>query len=292
LASEINDRLIEMKVNIEKALINGEKNDGSQTPYIRKMDGILSFATDAQTVRGKALDETYFKQTTKKLWDAGLPSQNYYCLVNADLKETIDGLYEQKYNYVAQESLFGLVTRTVQTNYGTVSIILNRHMPTDKLVIFAPEYFRVSYLRKPFYEVLGKTGDFIQGEVIAELTLKCLNQKAIAVFEIDVVAPEYVSATINSTKKNVTLTFSENIENALTDLATLKTKVTVATDGTTFSALASGDKVDIVNGKMLINFASALSTATNLIKIAGDSLQDSAGNKIGETVTDAIDASA
>jgi hypothetical protein len=290
-ASEINDRLTEMKVSIEKQLINGQKNDGSSAPYIRKMDGIMSFALDAQTVKGKVLDETCFKKTVKKLWDAGLPSANYYCLLNADLKETIDALYDQKYHYVAQESLFGLVARTIQTNYGNVTLILNRHMPTDKLVIFAPEYFRVSYLRKPFYEMLGRTGDFIQGEVIAELTLKCLNQKAIAVFAIDTTAPTLTSATLDEDKKIVTLTFSESIENALADIATLKTKVTLATDCTTFSALAAGDKVDITNGKVVVTFTSALSTATNKIKIAADSLKDVAGNKLAEVVTGAIDAS-
>lgn len=290
-ASEINDRLTEMKVSIEKQLINGQKNDGSSAPYIRKMDGIMSFALDAQTVKGKALDETYFKQTVKKLWDAGLPSANYYCLLNADFKETIDGIYDQKYHYVAQESLFGIVTRTIQTNYGNVTLILNRHMPTDKLVIFSPEYLKVSYLRKPFHEMLGKTGDFVQGEVIAELTLKCLNQKAIAVFAIDTAAPTLTSATLDEDKKIVTLTFSEPIINALADVATLKTKVTVATNGTEFSALGASDTVAVTNGKVVVTFASALSTATNKIKIAADSLKDSAGNKNAEIITGAINAS-
>ena len=291
LASEINDRLIEMKVNIEKALINGTKTDGSEAPNVRKMGGILEFVLPAQTVKGQTLTETYFKATVKKLWDAGLPSANYYCLLNADLKETLDGLYDEKYSYIAQESLFGLVTRIIQTNYGNVILILNRHMPIDKLVIFAPEYLKISNLRKPFYEILGKTGDFIQGEVIAEITLKCLNQKAIAVFEIDTVVPTYLSATLDTGKKIVTLALSENVVNAGT-LAALKAKVTIATDGTNFSALGASDTVAVTNGKLVVTFNSVLSTATNKIKVGADALADSAGNKNAEFTTGAIDATA
>jgi len=56
-------------------------------------------------------------------------------------------------------------------------------MPTNKLVVFNPAFFRVTYLRKPFFEMLAKTGDSVKGQVITEATLKCYNRKAIAVFE-------------------------------------------------------------------------------------------------------------
>lgn len=181
-SEEVNDRLIEMKVNIEKKLISGIRNDGSLTPFVRKMDGILSFALAEQTETDTVLNEVNFKATVKNLWDAGLSSGNYIGMCNADLKEAIDTIYDTKYSYIAQENLFGINVRTIQTNYGNVSLILNRHMPVDQLMIFDPSYFKVSYLRKPFFEMLAKTGDSISGQVIAELTLKCFNQKALAVF--------------------------------------------------------------------------------------------------------------
>ncbi|MDD4400198.1 MAG: DUF5309 domain-containing protein [Dysgonamonadaceae bacterium] len=290
-ASEINDRLTEMKVVCEKKLITGEKNDGSSNPFIRKMDGLLSFALEENTVRGVTLTETYLKNTIKKLWDAGLGTGNYYCLLNADMKETVDAIFEDKYSYIAQESLFGLVTRTYQSNYGNVTFLLDRHMPSDKLVVFDASYFKVSYLRKPFFEMLGKTGDNTKGQVITEVTLKCLNQKALAVFEMDIVSPELVSATLNTGKKVVTITMSEPIANATADLTALKAKVTVATDGTTFAALGATDGVAITSGKLVVTFNSVLSTSTNKIKVGADAIKDSAGNKNAEITTGAIDAS-
>ncbi len=181
LNSEIQDRLIEMKINVEKKLISGTRNDGSATPFVRKMDGLMAFALTDNTVSNASLTEVKFKETVKKLWTNGLGG-DFIGMMNADLKETIDGIYDGKYSYIAQESLFGLVTRTIQTNYGNVTLVLNRHMPVDKIAIFDPAYFRVTYLRKPFFETLAKTGDSVKGQVITECTLKCMNQKALAVF--------------------------------------------------------------------------------------------------------------
>lgn len=290
-AEEINDRLIEMKVNIENKLINGTRNDGSASPYVRKMDGLLAFALPEHTVKNATVTETKIKETVKKLWDAGMTSGTYIAMVNADLKEDIDALYDGKYSYIAQESLFGLIVSSIQTNYGTIKLVLNRHMPTDKIVIFDPSYLKMEYLRAPQFELLAKTGDSVSGHVIGEMTLKMLNQKAIAVFEIDVVAPTFTSAAIDATNKIVTLTFSESVVNATASITALKAKVTVATDGTTFAALGATDSVKISDGKLVVTFNSALSTATNKIKIAGDALKDSAGNKNAEFTTDAIDAS-
>lgn len=183
-SEEVNDRLTEMKINVEKKLVNGIKDDGSASPYVRKMDGILSFALAGQTVQAAAaIDETNFKATVRKLWDAGLSTGEYIGMCNADMKEDIDAIYDAKYSYIAQEELFGLVVRRIQTNYGNVLLVLNRHMPAKKLVVFNPNFFRVTYLRKPFFEMLAKTGDSVKGQVITEATLKCYNRKAIAVYE-------------------------------------------------------------------------------------------------------------
>jgi len=291
-AEEINDRLIEMKVNIENKLINGTRNDGSASPYVRKMDGLLAFALPENIVKSPAITEPKIKETVKKLWDAGMSSGTYIAMVNADLKEDIDALYANKYSYIAQESLFGLIVSSIQTNYGTIKLVLNRHMPIDKMVIFDPSYLKMEYLRAPQFELLAKTGDSVSGHIIGEMTLKMLNQKAIAVFEIDTVAPTFTSVAIDDTKKIATITMSEKVSNATADLTALKAKVTLASDGTTFGALVSGDKVAITNGKLVVTFASALSTATNKIKISADALKDSAGNKNAEFTTGAIDATA
>lgn len=182
MASEVNDRLIEMKVAVEKSLLKGVKKDGSITPFIRKMAGLQSFVPETNKTKGATLTEKIFKDTVKKLWENGLGSNEFYALVNAELKEAIDTFYENKYNYVAQESKFGLVVTQINTNYGLVNLILDRHMDADKIIVFDPSFLEVSFLRNPQFEALGKTGDSEKAQVVTEASLKVLNEKAVAMY--------------------------------------------------------------------------------------------------------------
>ena len=122
-----------------------------------------------------------FKAVVKKLWDAGLGSNEFYCFVNADFKEIIDGFYANQINYNMPMDTFGFVANKVITNYGIVNVVLNRHMPVDKILVVDPAYLRLVYLRKPAFEMLAKDGDYIKGMVITECSLKVLNSKAVAV---------------------------------------------------------------------------------------------------------------
>ncbi len=182
--SEMADRLVELKVNLEKALTNGVKNDGSATPFKRRMDGIFNFVDAGNKITNASLTEDEFKATVKKLWDNGLGSNGYVCLANADLKEVIDGFYQTQYNYNAPQGEFGLVANSINTNYGNVSLMLDRHIPESTLIVFDPNYVRLGFLRTPFSEVLAKTGDNVKGQVLAEATIKVLNSKALATFTI------------------------------------------------------------------------------------------------------------
>lgn len=182
LAEELNDRLIEMKINMEKAFLNGVKSDGSDDG-IRKMQGLINFVPAANKVN-RVFGEDAFKATVRKLWENGLATGNYVALVNADLKEQIDALYKDQYNYIAQEDKFGLVANKINTNYGVVNLVLDRHMPVDQICVFDPAFVRIAFLRQPTFEPLAKTGDSIKAQVIAEPTLKVLNQKAVALYTV------------------------------------------------------------------------------------------------------------
>lgn len=182
-ASEINDRLTEVKVNIEKKVLAPTNyNDGSTEPFIRRMKSIFEQVDPANVVDiTTAPTQADFKAVVKKLWDAGLGSNEFYCFVNADFKEIIDGFYANQINYNMPMDTFGFVANKVITNYGVVNVVLNRHMPVDKILVVDPAYLRLVYLRKPAFEMLAKDGDNLKGMVITECSLKVLNSKAVAV---------------------------------------------------------------------------------------------------------------
>jgi Family of unknown function (DUF5309) len=185
LSEEVNDRLLELKINLERALINSLKDSG-EVSGIRKMSGLIEFAdqTNAVNVTGEVTEDT-IKQVMRNLWNQDLAEGNYYALVNADIKEQIDAIYKDRYNYNHVTTNFGLLADSVNTNYGTVNLVLSKHVPADKAVFFNDQYIDLVSLRDAHFEPLAKTGDSVKGQVIGEYTLKVASPKGVAVVTVE-----------------------------------------------------------------------------------------------------------
>lgn len=184
-AAEINDRLLELKINMEKKFINGLKADGSVAPYKRQLSGLIEFAdaSNAVAVTGVITEENV-KEAMRNLWNQDLAEGTVYALINADLKEQIDAIYADKYGYQHVTTDFGLVAESINTNYGRVHFVLSKHVPADKVVFFNDSYVDIANLRDAHFEPLAKTGDSVKGQVIAESTLKVGTRKAVAVMTV------------------------------------------------------------------------------------------------------------
>jgi len=180
---EIADRLLELKMKLEQVLINGLKKDGSTTPFIRQMSGLIEFADSTNAKSGTDV-EALIKDGMRQLWDNKLTGGTYYAFVNADVKETIDGIYKDKYSYQHKETNFGLLVETINTNYGVVNVVLSRDIPADKIVLFNDAYVNMAALREAHFEALAKTGDSTKGHVVGEYTLKVGSPKAVAVLTV------------------------------------------------------------------------------------------------------------
>lgn len=185
LAEEVNDRLLELKINMEKKFINGLRNDGSTAPFKRQLSGLIEFADPSNAVSVKdTVTEDTIKQIMRNLWNQDLAEGTYYALVNADIKEQIDSIYKDKYGYNHVTTNFGLVVDSINTNYGIVNFVLSKHVPADKIVVFNDSYVDLAYLREPHFEPLAKTGDNVKGQVIAEATLKVASPKGVGVVTV------------------------------------------------------------------------------------------------------------
>ena len=184
-AEEVNDRLLELKINMEKKFINGLKADGSVTPFKRQLSGLIEFAdaTNAVSATGTVTEDTV-KEVMRNLWNQDLAEGTVYAFVNADIKEQIDAIYKDRYGYSHVTTNFGLLVDSINTNYGTVHFVLSKHVPADKMVVFNDSYVDLAYLREPHFEPLAKTGDNVKGQVIAEATLKVGSPKGVAVVTV------------------------------------------------------------------------------------------------------------
>lgn len=177
---EISMRLLELKMNLEKTLVNGLKDDGSVTG-IRKMSGLIEFAdaNNAVTVENDAVGA--IKQGMKKLWDNNINGGEFYYFTNASVKEALDEAFKDKYSYQHKTTNFGLVVDSVNTAYGTVNVVLSKYIPEGKGVLFNDAFIDLVYLRKPHFVQLATDGDYKKGHVICEATLKVGTPKAVVV---------------------------------------------------------------------------------------------------------------
>lgn len=184
-AQEINDRLAELKIAIEKRLITGVKDDGSVSG-VRKMAGLLQFADGNNTYASKTseLSEKDVRGLARMIFDAGNENAEIYVLISPDNKEVIDEMYKDHYGYSHNTDNFGIIVSSMNTNYGQLNFVIDRFMPNDKIVAFDINAVSLVFLREPHFEQLGKTGDYIAGQVVAEATLEVLSRRSIAVMTV------------------------------------------------------------------------------------------------------------
>lgn len=179
-SQEIEDRLSEVKVAIEKKLIKGTKNDGSNGEA-RAMGGLETFVgkTLPKVATIGALTEKDVRGLARALFEEGNENAEMYVLVSPDVKEQIDELYKENYQYTHTTNDFGIVVSTINTNYGVMNFVVDRYASNDKIIAFDLNVLAISYLRQPQFEQLGKTGDSLKGLVVAEATLEVGSKKAV-----------------------------------------------------------------------------------------------------------------
>ena len=127
-----------------------------------------------------ALTEANLKAALSSAWaEGGNPS---VILVGPTQKNVIDTMLGIATRFVdvgkaAQASITGSANLYV-TSYGTHKVVLHRHVRSSVVLCLDPDYWALSYLRRPFMEKMAKTGDADKYAIRAELTLVCRNHKA------------------------------------------------------------------------------------------------------------------
>lgn len=178
--SEVADRLLELKINLEGILLNGIKDDGSVTG-VRKMSGLQEFADASNDVSGFDTDvEKVLQDGMERLWNQNLLDGEYYWFVDAGTKRFLDRYYKDAYGYTHKETNFGLIVNTVNTNFGLVNVVMSKHITEGKTILFNENYVDLVALREATFEPLAKTGDAERGQIVGEYTIKVGSPKAIA----------------------------------------------------------------------------------------------------------------
>ena len=181
--SEVNDRLIETKRDMEWYFLNGTKTaENDSTP--RQMDGIMNLINAGNVIDAtdKTFSEDIILDGMQKMWDAGAQGE-YYAFVNASVKRLVNSLLKDGVNVKVNidermTQVLGITVAKIQSDFGVINLVLNRHMATDAFLAVDLDNVEIAELRGTFYEDLPKSGDYFKGHILNESTIKLLNSHA------------------------------------------------------------------------------------------------------------------
>ena len=168
--------------DVEYSFIRGEYAKPTTNATARKTRGILEAittnvitnATDAQLTEKMLLD------LMQKVWDSGgiRESETATVIVNSTLKRALSKIFVTDKNY--QEStrnVGGVNLQTIETDFGSLNIMLNRHMPVKEIAVVSMEQLSPVFMAIPnkghfFLEELAKTGANTKYQIYGEIGLE------------------------------------------------------------------------------------------------------------------------
>ena len=161
---------------MEKTFFHGQRQEGAATTS-RGMGGLKTFITDNTTAVGSvALTEKQLLDSIQSAWtDGGEPN---LIVCNAWVKRKINSFYESPVRTTRKESRGGVVIDTIDTDFGSFEVMLNRWCPSTEMYILDTQYIGILPLDSFFEEELAKSGDYKLGHIVGEYSLVVRNDKA------------------------------------------------------------------------------------------------------------------
>ena len=181
-AQEINDRLLELKRDMEYFFISGTKAvESGSTP--RQMNGLMNLVGHSIDVESGDITEEILVDAMQKMWECGVSSENIYAFCGATVKRKINKLLADNTATrisaeLGQRHPLGIMVDRLVSDFGDFNLVLNRHMPENAILIVDLNEVEIATLRPVFFQELAKTGDYTKGQIITENTIKLLNSKA------------------------------------------------------------------------------------------------------------------
>lgn len=263
--AEVNDRLIEVKRDLEWYFLNGTKTaEADDTP--RQMGGLMNLVNSNNVVdaRGYTFREDLILDGMQKMWDHGAQGE-YFAFVNASVKRLINAFSKLGNIRVNMDNgaaqMFGVTIAKLESDFGTINLVLDRHMDANSMLVVDLDQVEIAELRGTFYEDLPKAGDYFKGHILNESTIKLLNSYAAC--KIVNIAKE---ATVELNKS--TTSIAAGADETLT--------ATVAPTGATVAwATSDATKATVDNAGKVTGVAAGSAKITASITVDGTTVSDS-----------------
>ena len=187
LAWQTRAMLTQIARDIEVSFIRGAYHKPVDNTTARKTRGILeAMTTNVITNASPAtLTGDMVLDLMQKVWDNGgiKESDTATLMVNSTQKRELTRIFITEKNFQEQtRNVAGVNVMTIETDFGRVNIMLNRHMPADQLAVVSLEQCAPVFLMTPgkgflFVEPLAKIGASDRAQIYGEIGLRYGNEK-------------------------------------------------------------------------------------------------------------------
>ncbi|CRK55434.1 hypothetical protein [Alloactinosynnema sp. L-07] len=174
--------LVQIARDVEASFVTGTFQEPSTNSTARKTRGILA-ATVTNVITNAAptaLTEKMVLDLLQKVWENGgiQVSETAALMCNAWQKRKLTDEFITKKNYREEtRNVAGVAVTTIETDFGRLAVMLNRHMPSDTVSAVSLDQCAPIFLETPgkgflFSEPLAKTGAKDTAQIYGEIGLE------------------------------------------------------------------------------------------------------------------------
>lgn len=177
-AREIQNRMLEVKRDLERYLISGVYNETETSAKPRQMKGLKNFVETANKVESTKITIDDLNAMAKLMRKNGTASQEMVLLCGYDVIDEVQKMFAQNVRYVETND-FGHKVSRLQLTHGSAIVYTVDGLEPDECLLVNLDYLKIAELSPLTVEELGKTGDNDKYLLTVENTLKVLNTNAI-----------------------------------------------------------------------------------------------------------------
>jgi hypothetical protein len=174
---QVMNRTKEAFIAIEQAILYGLLSaaaGGSDSPLNRTMAGLTSFITTNVDSSSTQITDATLLPNLENCFDAGGTPDRI--VLSSYQKRQLSQLNSGDIRYPQELNVRGQVADYYESDFGRISVVLDRWCRKADLFIFSRDQAELNTLRPLSFEMLAKTGDAINGQVVGEKTLKFRRQ--------------------------------------------------------------------------------------------------------------------
>jgi hypothetical protein len=165
--------------DIEFSFLQGTYVADTDISTARKTRGMLeAISTNEVAAAAAALDQAKVDAALKLMADSGAPFETPVIMANAFQKQKLSSIYGSALSLAPRDrNVGGVNIQTIETDFGEVGIVYDRHLPADDVVIVDLAFCKPVFLDIPgkghfFVEPLAQSGAAYKFQVYGEIGLE------------------------------------------------------------------------------------------------------------------------